>query len=109
MNNLKRATFIFLIFCLTSLINPCESFATSHLMPNTLSLDFIMQAKGDVTLIQSDEDYYVTSQNSSCLIFGEEAFTEDNILQHFIFKKSQANQDDMISPVIEDNIYSKAQ
>ena len=81
-------------------------------MPNTLSFDFIMQAKGDVTLVQSDdEDYYVVSENNSSLIFGEEAFTEDNILQHFIFKRIKANQDDenKISPAIEDNIYSKAQ
>ena len=67
--------------------------------------------QGCVTLVEGDEDYYVISENSSELIFGEEAFTEDNILQHFIFNRIKANQEDenKISPAIEDNIYSKAQ
>ena len=82
-----------------------------HTMPNATSLDFIMQQNGEITFEQNDEDLYVVSQDTSCSIFGEDVFTEDNILQHFIFNNTKTGNDvsSKISPSYTDTIYSKAQ
>ena len=80
--------------CLTFL--RCEAISTSFVIQNIPSLDYIVGKKhAEVTLVQGDENYYIVSQNNeisdadvnetSDLIFGEEAITEDNI---FLKKKN---------------------
>ena len=94
-------------------------------MPDIPSLHCITSAHGVVELAQEEEDYFVVIQNrnnsqissntnkneNSRLIFGEEAFSEDNILQHYFFNKT--NQDkhrsyNKFSPVLRNSLYTRA-
>jgi len=63
---------------------------------------------GEVTFEQNDDDSYTVNHFDSCLMFGEDIFTEDNVLQHFIFNKIKA-QNNNVSPNFENPFYIKAQ
>ncbi len=123
MNKFLRVLFLFIFFCLT-IIKPCEAFCISTVSQNIPSLNFISSKKGEVTLVQGEENYYVVSQNhtqseitntgknsNSDLIFGEDAITEDNILKHYIFNKTNLTKNrayHKIPPTLKNTIYTRA-
>ena len=115
--------FLLFVFCIT-LIKPCYAIDASILAVNIPTLNYLTQAREEITLIQGDEDFYVVSpskKNSEMMksnknhntdvIFGEDAFTEDNILKHFVFSKEKLEQNkkyNKLSPTLKNSIYTRA-
>lgn len=119
-----RVIFSFIFIFFTLILTPCKGLCASHIIPDTLSLNYILEAKGEITLVQGEENYYVVSQNqnnseitntnkndNSSLIFGEDAITEDNILKHYIFNRESLHKNrayHKISPKLKNTIYTRA-
>ena len=124
MKNFLRVIFSILIIFFTLILTPCKGLCASYIVPNTTSLNYILEAKGEITLVQGEENYYVVSQNqnnseitntnknnNSSLIFGEDAITEDNILKHYIFSKESLHKNrayHKISPTLKNTINTRA-
>ena len=124
MKNLVKTLLSFLFIVFTLVLTPCKGFCASYILPNTQSLEYILQATGEITLIQGDENYYVVTQNktdsdiyntnkndNTNLIFGEDAITEDNILKHYIFNKDCLHKNrahHKIYPTLKNTIYTRA-
>ena len=124
MNNFLRVIFSILIIFFTLILTPCKGYCVSYITPNTQSFSYLTQTRGEVTLVQGDENYYVVSQNktnseitntnknhNSSLIFGEDAITEDNILKHYIFNRENLHKNrayHKISPTLKNTIYTRA-
>ena len=123
MKKCLKTIFLLLFFGLL-LIKPCYASNLSCITQNIPSLGYITQAHGQITLVQGDEEYYVVSQNrtnneitnsskndNSDVIFGEDALTEDNILQHYIFSKEKLEQHrkyNKLSPILKNSVYTRA-
>ena len=118
--NLRVIT-LFILLCLTLI--PSEAVCVSSIVQKIPSNDYIITQKHvGITLVQGEEDYYVVSANNSDteilnvndnsdLIFGEDAFTEDNILKHYIFNKNKIRKNrhsNRVFPTSKNNtVYTK--
>lgn len=100
-----------ILFLVFAILSP-SAFASTILMPKTASFEYIIEAKGNVSLVQGDDDYYVIAENSDCTsrVFGEDAFSEDNIFKHYFFNKIKFHKSRVMnspSTDAEKNIYTK--
>ena len=115
--------FLFFLFCATFIL-PCEAISTTYVTQNTASLNYITQSNCEITLVQGEENYYVVEQNKlntkitgtnknggDSLIFGEDAITEDNILQHYVISKEKLEKNrkhHKLSPTLKNSVYTRA-
>ncbi len=116
---------LFIYFCLALFIKPSEVYATGNFIPNIPSLNYISETKSEITLSHRIEDYYIVAQNPTnaeltnisnknfdlSLVFGEEAFNEDNILRFILFNKNTNHSSRIvrkISPKLKHAIYTRA-
>ena len=101
------------------LIAPSQAFTTASISNDIPSLNYIYQAHGQISLVPGEEDYYVVSQNPvngeisntnknknnhTSVIFGEDAFTEDNILKHYVFSKEKLEKNRSLHKILPTSI-----
>jgi hypothetical protein len=119
-----RVFLLFIYLCLT-LIKPSEVYAFNNFVTNIPSLNYISEAKSEITLLHRVENYYIVTQNPTnteisntsnknydlSLVFGDEIFNEDNILRFILFNKNTNHNSRIvhkISPKLKHAIYTRA-
>ena len=119
-----RVILLFIYLCLT-LIKPSEVYAFNNFVTNIPSLNYISEAKSEITLSHRVENYYIVTQNPTnteisntsnknydlSLVFGDEIFNEDNILRFILFNKNTNHNSRIvhkISPKLKHAIYTRA-
>ncbi len=119
-----RVILLFIYLCLT-LIKPSEVYAFNNFVTNIPSLNYISEAKSEITLSHRVENYYIVTQNPTnteisntlnknydlSLIFGDEVFNDDNILRFVLFNKNTNHNSRIvhkISPKLKHAIYTRA-
>ena len=120
-----RVILLFIYLCLTLFIKPSEVYAVNNFVTNIPSLNYISEAKSEITLLHRVENYYIVTQNPTnteisntsnknydlSLIFGDEVFNEDNILRFVLFNKNTNHNSRIvhkISPKLKNAIYTRA-
>ena len=120
-----RAFLLFIYLCLTLFFKPSEVYAANNFIPNIPSFSYISETKSEITLSHRIEDYYIVSQNQTnselsntsnknydlSFVFGDEVFSEDNILRFILFNKNTNHNSRIvhkISPKLKHAIYTRA-